>query len=202
MCRILLEVAYGPWTHERSCLEGYVAPPFVTYLRKLHSMLFLTTVLAGSISSITTYNIRTFFDKYNHRDRLYPAIIEHFWNIALPQNITMSETTCYGHSSPNAVILPNYGPCNPQAGSISLCCETGQTCLTNGLCVTQSGVYYSGGCTDNTYEAAVCPTFCTAGRCRAVGLLFGQAYFNIRRCQLGGRMPWLCGQGRGLLLLR
>ena len=79
----------------------------------------------------------------------------------------MSEI-CYGHSSPNAVILPNYGPCNPQANSISLCCETGQTCLTNGLCVTQSGVYYNGGCTDSTYKAAICPTFCTAGMYYAI----------------------------------
>lgn len=75
----------------------------------------------------------------------------------------MSET-CYGHRSPNALFLPNYGPCNPQPDSVSLCCETGQTCLSNGLCVTQSGVYYNGGCTDSTYKAALCPTFCTSGR--------------------------------------
>lgn len=74
----------------------------------------------------------------------------------------MSEV-CYGHSGPYPVVLPNYGPCNPQAG-ISLCCEIGQTCLSNGLCVTQSGVYYNGGCTDSTYTAAICPTFCTSGR--------------------------------------
>ena len=79
----------------------------------------------------------------------------------------MSET-CYGHSSPNTVFLPNYGPCNPQAGSISLCCEIGQTCLTNGLCVTPSGVYYNGGCTDRTYEAAVCPKYCTSGGHRSM----------------------------------
>lgn len=72
--------------------------------------------------------------------------------------------SCYGHSSPNAVVLPNYGPCSPQAGSVSLCCETGQTCLTNRLCVTPSGVYYNGGCTDSMYKAAICPTFCTSGR--------------------------------------
>ena len=79
----------------------------------------------------------------------------------------MSET-CYGHSSPNAVFLSNYGPCNPQQGGISLCCEIGETCLTNGLCVTPSGVYYNGGCTDITYKAAICPTFCTSGKYRAV----------------------------------
>ena len=71
--------------------------------------------------------------------------------------------TCHGHSAPNAVFLPNYGPCSPPTGGVSLCCEIGQTCLTNGLCVSQSGVYYSGGCTDSTYQAAICPKFCTSG---------------------------------------
>lgn len=71
--------------------------------------------------------------------------------------------TCYGHTGPDAVYLPGYGPCNPQAGSTSLCCEIGQTCLNNGLCVTPDSVYYNGGCTDSTYKAAICPTFCTSG---------------------------------------
>ena len=70
---------------------------------------------------------------------------------------------CYIHSSPSAFILSNYGPCDPRAGSISLCCGVGHTCLTNGLCVTRSGRYYSGGCTDSAYEAAICPQFCTSG---------------------------------------
>ncbi|KAM0803738.1 hypothetical protein BDR22DRAFT_47672 [Usnea florida] len=71
--------------------------------------------------------------------------------------------TCYGHTGPDAQSLLGYGPCNPQAGSTSLCCEIGQTCLTNGLCVTPDLVYYNGGCTDSTYKAAICPTFCTSG---------------------------------------
>lgn len=85
----------------------------------------------------------------------------------------MSEV-CYGHSGPYPVVLPNYGPCNPQAG-ISLCCEIGQTCLSNGLCVTQSGVYYNGGCTDSTYTAAICPTFCTSGDANWVVQCHGSA---------------------------
>ena len=109
--------------------------------------------------------------------------------------------TCYGHKGPNAESLPNYGPCNPQAGSTSLCCEIGQTCLSNGLCVTPDSVYYNGGCTDSTYKAANCPTFCTSGTyCNHVFSL-SQANVCIRRRQLGGRMPGRCGQGRRLLLL-
>lgn len=76
--------------------------------------------------------------------------------------------TCYGYSSPDVVVLPNYGPCNPRAGIISLCCELGDTCLTNGLCVTPSGVYYNGGCTDDTYQSAICPKYCTSGGHRAI----------------------------------
>ena len=72
-------------------------------------------------------------------------------------------TISYNHSSPSAVMPSNYGICDPRAGSISLCCGVGHTCLTNGLCVTRSGIYYSGGCTDSTYEAAICPQFCTSG---------------------------------------
>ena len=70
---------------------------------------------------------------------------------------------CYTYSSPNTVIPSNFGRCNPRAGSISLCCGVGHTCLTNGLCVTRSGIYYNGGCTDSTYEAAICPQYCTSG---------------------------------------
>lgn len=95
--------------------------------------------------------------------------------------------TCYGYSSPNVVVLPNYGPCNPRAGSISLCCEFGDTCLANGLCVTPSGVYYNGGCTDDTYQSATCPQYCTTGGHRAMNVslviltfLLGDANWVIR----------------------
>lgn len=64
---------------------------------------------------------------------------------------------CY---APNAVPLPEYGPCNTLQ-SVSLCCTPGQICLTNGLCANGEGEFYSGGCTDKTYKAAICPSFCT-----------------------------------------
>ena len=79
--------------------------------------------------------------------------------------------TCYGYETPNhngsppdPVVLPHYGPCNPQTDSISRCCEIGHTCLTNGLCVTPSGFHYSSACTDSSCKAANCSTFCDPGR--------------------------------------
>lgn len=130
---------------------------------------------------------------YTHKIRTY---LKHSIFISF----TMSQT-CHGHSGPNAVFLPNYGHCNPQPGNVSLCCEIGQTCLTNGLCVSQSGVYYSGGCTDSTYQAAICPKFCTSGGHCAMNMYL-HIDVRIRGCQLGGPMSfWCCSQGRGLLLL-
>lgn len=72
--------------------------------------------------------------------------------------------TCYGDASPNPTILPKYRPCKPQPDGISHCCKIGDTCVTNGLCVTPFGIYYNGGCTDSTFKAAICPSFCTSGR--------------------------------------
>ena len=67
--------------------------------------------------------------------------------------------TCYASAN---VPLAELGPCNTNA-SESLCCTPGQVCLSNGLCATQSGDIYTGGCTDKTYSSAICPKFCTPG---------------------------------------
>lgn len=78
--------------------------------------------------------------------------------------------TCYGLETPNhdgspyPLVLPHYGPCNPQTDSISHCCKIGDTCLTNGLCVTQVGYHYQGACTDSSLQSAVCSAFCQSGR--------------------------------------
>ena len=78
--------------------------------------------------------------------------------------------TCYGYDSPNAVfspnavLLPNYEPCNLRNDSISHCCEIDHTCVTKGFCMTPSGEFYNGGCTDSSFKAAICRTFCRSGR--------------------------------------
>ena len=95
---------------------------------------------------------------------------------------------CY---SPSSRVRPHYGACDPRANSISLCCGIGDICLTNGLCRTRSGMYYSGGCTDSTYEAAICPNFCILGEhpamYMAISLLtcvIGYAH-RVVECPLG-----------------
>ncbi|KAL2044752.1 hypothetical protein N7G274_002527 [Stereocaulon virgatum] len=66
--------------------------------------------------------------------------------------------TCYLNNGATSAAL---GPCNVTEG-VSLCCATGDNCLTNGLCATSTGVIYQGGCTDSTYKATICPKFCVA----------------------------------------
>lgn len=65
---------------------------------------------------------------------------------------------CY---APNAVPVPEYAPCNNNTDGVSLCCSPGQFCLTNGLCANGEGEFYSGACTDKTYKAPICPSYCT-----------------------------------------
>lgn len=78
--------------------------------------------------------------------------------------ITMSQA-CY--QTPNVPVnATELAPCAGTAGTgtISLCCTPLGICLTNGLCATDDGptsLFYSGGCTDSTYEADICPRFCT-----------------------------------------
>ena len=71
----------------------------------------------------------------------------------------MSLQTCYAS---NGTILPDFGSCSSQIGD-NVCCAAGQTCISNGLCATSDGHFYSGGCTDETYRSMVCPNFCTSG---------------------------------------
>jgi len=67
--------------------------------------------------------------------------------------------SCYANDS---IILPDYGPCNT-SGSNTFCCVQRQICLSNGLCGTELGTFYNGGCTDESYKAAICPRFCQSG---------------------------------------
>ena len=66
---------------------------------------------------------------------------------------------CYAS---NGIALPDYGSCGDGTDA-SICCAAGQICLSNGLCAVQLGVFYSGGCTDKSYKATVCPKFCASG---------------------------------------
>ena len=72
----------------------------------------------------------------------------------------MSSQKCYAS---NGTVLPAYGSCSSANGN-SVCCAAGQTCLSNGLCLTSSGGLYNGGCTDSTYTSPPCHSFCLSGK--------------------------------------
>jgi len=70
--------------------------------------------------------------------------------------------SCY--QTPNVPVnSTELAPCAATGGTdpVSLCCNPSEICLTNGLCATNTGLFYSGGCTDSTYKATICPKLCT-----------------------------------------
>ncbi|KAF2803423.1 uncharacterized protein BDZ99DRAFT_468373 [Mytilinidion resinicola] len=50
-------------------------------------------------------------------------------------------------------------PCDP-AASVSACCVAGESCTGSGLCYSDSGAVYRGGCTDRNWGDA-CPQYCS-----------------------------------------
>lgn len=67
---------------------------------------------------------------------------------------------CY---SPKGNQVSHYGVCDFRLPA-SLCCIAGDTCLTNGLCFTKTETFYRGGCSDKSYHAGLCPSFCIDGQ--------------------------------------
>src|SRR6266536_6000704 len=56
---------------------------------------------------------------------------------------------------------PDDHPCNPDADA-SVCCGTGWTCLSDGVCkINEEGTdfYYRGTCTDFSWNSQSCPGF-------------------------------------------
>lgn len=61
-------------------------------------------------------------------------------------------------------------PCNMtavEAGGHSTCCQIGDLCLTNGMCMHKEDVdkrnwYWRTGCTDKSWEDPACPKYCAA----------------------------------------
>ena len=89
-----------------------------------------------------------------------------------------ASTPCF---TPQGYKLLHYGVCDPRS-PISLCCITGDTCLSNGLCAGPFDELYRGGCSDKSYLSTRCPNFCVEGDsvhrglCERTGLLIG--YFR------------------------
>ena len=73
--------------------------------------------------------------------------------------LSRAAATCY---FPDGDISPYDTPCNPLANA-SVCCFTGQACLSNELCQADTdGVitYARGTCTDQSWKSPDCPEFC------------------------------------------
>jgi len=77
-----------------------------------------------------------------------------------------SNDTCF---YPNGV-QSNGGACYPDQPE-SVCCGPGFVCLSNGLCQTGPDLkrtyrfkYYRSSCTDGTWNASECPSFCLGGK--------------------------------------
>ena len=67
-------------------------------------------------------------------------------------------------------------PCVPEA-EVSLCCRLNDTCLSNGLCranltqvPTDLTPFYTGRCTDSSWNSSVCPKICENNEIRQVTL--------------------------------
>lgn len=67
---------------------------------------------------------------------------------------------CY---APDGSTITSFSICDSANGA-SLCCATGDTCLTKGLCQNPFGNLYRGACTDRSYESALCPSICISGK--------------------------------------
>ncbi|KAF2728700.1 hypothetical protein EJ04DRAFT_556570 [Polyplosphaeria fusca] len=75
--------------------------------------------------------------------------------------------TCY-FSNQQEVDDQRYVPCDHNAvaeGKHTVCCESGDSCLTNGLCLSQSNqsdYNWRIACTDKTFEDPACLKYCTS----------------------------------------
>ncbi|KAL2072034.1 hypothetical protein VTL71DRAFT_11377 [Oculimacula yallundae] len=87
-------------------------------------------------------------------------------------------------------------PCDPSAPN-SACCAVGESCMGNGLCISDNGLIYRGGCTDRTYKDTACPTHCVDSSGKNAG---NQVNFEFMKpCgtnggdQDSGKLVWVCG---------
>lgn len=86
---------------------------------------------------------------------------------ALALSFTVAQE-CYW---PDGSIATQATPCNVEATN-SHCCGVGDTCLSNGYCLQNTGIYANrlsrAGCTDYSWASQQCPQFCQDGNCSAL----------------------------------
>ena len=78
--------------------------------------------------------------------------------------------TYYIPSSSIDTIPPYFVPCDLRALTLTTCCGDSHPSLAKSNCLTRSGTYYIGACTDDTYKPTICPQFCTIGGYPALNL--------------------------------
>jgi len=77
--------------------------------------------------------------------------------ITLSLAVGSSHDTCYW---PDGSVSPDHHWCGPGAGD-SVCCESGDACLYNGMCQRlHEGNLYRGSCLNQDYTESGCPNFC------------------------------------------
>jgi hypothetical protein len=58
----------------------------------------------------------------------------------------------------------DYVPCKDMsAGGFTYCCASTDVCTVGGYCLGSAGVFYRGGCTDQTWTSSLCPSLCAEG---------------------------------------
>ncbi len=57
-----------------------------------------------------------------------------------------------------------YVPCKEtSADGVTYCCGQNDMCTVSGYCIGDAGVFYRGGCTDQTWTSGLCPELCAQG---------------------------------------
>ncbi|ORX96296.1 hypothetical protein BCR34DRAFT_184513 [Clohesyomyces aquaticus] len=104
-----------------------------------------------------------------------------FWIQATDVRHLVVAKTCYFPDGSPVPAGSDLVPCKPYDEGESTCCSVEQTCLSNGLCVSdhQYNWVWRNGCTDRTYKDVSCPNYCQ--------LYPGQGS--------GGTLVFDCGQG-------
>src|SRR6266536_4153354 len=95
---------------------------------------------------------------------IFPSLVAFLVSISTPVSATCywPNSTLYANNPDSSTVSADDHPCNPNADA-SVCCGTGWTCLSDGVCkihLKEADYYYRGTCTDYTWKSKECPGFC------------------------------------------
>lgn len=82
-------------------------------------------------------------------------------NIRTTLNMAVPRACFYPNGSPATAASgsPRMLPCLPNAIN-SACCASNDSCLANGMCLSEDLFFYRGACTTVQYPSDSCPQFC------------------------------------------